>query len=797
MAKITKKDQANANYDKGILEENIADACKEFMRIFGANNNLMRHLPEVFDGLKIGERRILYAMHKAGLAYNKSRMKVASIVGDAMKFHPHGNIALEDTLVKMAQPWSNIQPFIDGQGNFGSPAGDSAAAGRYIEARLSYYSYKCFFEEYSSDIVNTRDNYLGNDIEPEYLPAKYPNALINTSFGIGWGVATSIPTYNFKEGCEAAIELIENPDADIVLVPDSPTGAYIVDEGQFPEISRTGRGQFKMRGVITIDEKDNSLIVTSTPLMVYWESVKPNIIKLLNDGKNNLLKGIDDESDESNMRFRIILKKEADPIAVRHLIYSKTNMEKSFGINFKLTENYTDNDYSIKSLLQTWIDFRRETKRRYYAHKLTAGRERQHILDILIMILSKDNAEKTVSIFKKSEDTKSCATALMKTYGISSLQAKTIADMKFSALTKEAYKRYVKEKTDVDDEVEKVEKIIRSAKKIDKIIIKELKEGIELFGEDRRSEIITTDNEVKVRDTEHVVVFTRNGRVKKLPIDIKSIGNIAQGDEPQEIIQIKNTLDILIFDSTGKINRLPVHKIPNTAINNEGFKLTDYCNISGTITTVKAAPTPEDLEAVKAPLYYLMITKNGYIKKTAVSAFSNIRNDLLAMVVKTGDSLMCCKMLVGDKDIVVYSNKGMGLRFNSADITETGRMSVGNLAMPMDEDEWIIGMDILNPKDQFLFVVTGKGYAKKCSLDTFETKNRNGKPLRIVTVDDGDSINTIRTIRGNEVFRVYTISGTNDISAKDDVVTLPRLSKGKKLIPVKRGDLIINIKEVK
>jgi DNA gyrase subunit A len=792
-----KKDKKLANYDANIVRANIADSCKEFMRVFGNNNNLMRHIPEVLDGLKIGERRILYSMYRSGLHYNKPRLKVQSIVGNAMKYHPHGDAALKDTLVKLAQPWYSTQPFIDGQGNFGSPAGDEAASGRYIEARLSYYAYKCFFEEFDQGIVDMRDNYLGNDVEPEYLPAKYPNAVINTSFGIGFGLASSIATYNFKESCLAAIDLIEDPNADIVLVPDSPTGAYIVDDGQFPEISRTGKGQFRMRGVIDIDEATNSLIITSTPLMTSWLKIKDNIIKLLGDSKNNLIRDIDDDSDDDNMRWRITLKKEADPVAVRHLIYSKTNMQKVYGINFNFTENYENIQFTLKSMLLTWIEFRRDTKRRYYTHILVSNIERAHILDTLIMITNKDNAEKTVNIFKNANNTKDCAKALIKEYGISSLQAQTIADMKFSALTKDSRKKYIDEREKVAETITKTEKILDSDKKIDKEIIKELKEGIELFGVDRRSEIITVDNEVKVRDTDHVVVFTKNGLIKKLPANAPNVGTIAQGDEPLNVITINNTLNVLIFDSKGNVNKLPIHKIPNTLMSNPGFKLSDYCTISGRIVCVKAMPTPEDLEKIKVPSYYIMITKNGLIKKTPVDAFMNIRTGLLGIVIKDGDELVCCKTLVGDKDIVVYSDDGMGTRFNSSEITETGRMSVGVLSMPLNDGEGIIGLDILNNKDKFLLVITNKGFAKKCDLSTFETKGRNSKALRLVTVDDNDSVNLIRTIRGDETFNVFTTSGKETISCKDDVVTLPRLSKGRKLIAVKRSDVLIGIREVK
>lgn len=789
------KESKIVDYDKGITTANISKACTEYMQIFGANNNLMRHLPGVLDGLKIGERRILYTMYMMGLSYNTPFTKVASICGNTLDYHPHGETPIYETLVKLAQPWNNIQTLIQGSGNFGNAAGASAASGRYIEARLSYYAYKCFFEEFSPDIVDMKRNYLDNKSEPEFLPSRYPNVLINNTFGIGYGLSTSICTYNLKEVLEATIDLIQNPDIeDIVLYPDSPTGAHIVDEGQFEEISRTGKGKFKMRGVIEIDEENNILHVKSTPLFVYWETIKKKIFELLNDGKNNLMRDFRDSSDGTHIHYKIYLKKEVDPYVVVSSIYSQTNMEKTFPVVFKLIEDWADNDYTIKSILQTWVDFRRETKRRYYNTKLLKFKERQHILEILLFILNKDNAEKTITIIKKSENKKEIVSKLMKEYGISSLQADTIAEMRLSAFSKEAYKKYIAEKENVDKTVKDLEKLVRSAKKIDKIIIEELEEGIRLFGEERRSKIISLDNEVKIRDTDHVVVFTKNGFVKKLPDNVKGTGFIHQGDYPIEVIRCKNTSELLIFDETGKITKLPVHEIRGCAITSEGMKLSEYRSVSGDITTVKIRPEISTLESFKEPVYFIMITKNGIIKKTLASSYSNIKNELLGMILKDDDKLICVKMLVGDKDILVYTNKGFGVRFNSSEIRESSRMTVGVKAISMSDDENIIGMDILNSKDKYILVITQKGLSKKCTLDTFKTMNRADKPLRIITLDDSDELFTIQTIKGNETFDVFMKNGIEVIKA-ENILELPRLSKGKKVIPVKKGDLIVKIFE--
>lgn len=794
-------------YDSNIESVNIADACSSYMQIFGANTNLARHIPVINDGLLIGERRILYTMYKMGLKYDGTTTKVASIVGNVLNYHPHGDSAVTDTLVKLAQPWNNIQCTVSGYGNFGSISGAPAAAGRYIEAKLSYYAYKCFFEEYDDKIVNTKMNYLGTLVEPEFLPAKYPNVLINNVFGIGWGLSTSICTYNLKEVLEAAISLIEDPYKDIMLYPDSSTGASIIDEGQFEEICKTGKGRFKMRGVIEIDEENNILNIKSLPLMVSWEKLKKQVFQLLNNGKNDMMKDfrdlsslIEDSSGNSelsttHMHYQIFLKKEVDPYAVRDLIYSKTYMEKTFNVNFKLIEDYANQDYNIKSVLMTWIDFRRETKRCIYNIKLMKNKERQHILEILLFILNKDNAERTMSIIKKSENRKEIVSKLMKEYNISSLQAETIADMRMSAFSKESYKKYCKEKEEIDKLVDKLNKTVRSARKIDKIIIDELKEGIDLFGEERRSKVITLSNDIKIKNTSHIVVITKNGRIKKLPDDVKDIGYVAKGDIPVEVIRCKNINELLLFERNGKINKLPVYNVQGTVLNSEGHSLKEYCNITGEIVAIKIKPDEEFISKLKENLYFIMVTKNGLIKKTLASAYSNIRNELLGGIIKDDDELISVKTLLGDSDLLIYNNHGYGIRFNSSEVKETGRLSTGVKSMSLNNDENIIGVDIINKKDKYLLIVTNNGIVKKSPIDTFTNKKRADSPMRIITLSDDDSIFTIKTIKGNEKFKLYTKNGSIEFKVSD-INELPRLSKGKRFISTGRTGVPIKLLEI-
>jgi DNA gyrase subunit A len=525
--------------------------------------------------------------------------------------------------------------------------------------------------------------------------------------------------------------------------------------------------------------------------------VVKDIIELVEQGKIQGLKELrDDSSEEDGIDFSIYLKKEVDPVSIMHTIYAKTNMEKTFPVNFKLISDYQDTDYTIRSFLLNWIDFRRDTKRRLYNHELIKSKERQHILEIILFVLNEDNLERTTTIMKKAENKKEAIATFIQTYSITSLQANIIASMSMPQFTKESRRNFKKEKDEVDQKVEEYGKLVRSLKKIDKMIKDELDEGIKLFGESRRSKVISIDGEVKIRDTNHLVVFTYNGFVKKLSDQCTSIGFINQDDYPIEIIEARNVTDLLIFDETGKISKLPVHLITNSELNSEGDKLNKYCNINGMITTIIPKPTEDALTQVKMPIYFVMITKKGIIKKTMAQHYVNIKNELLGLIVKEEDQLKTVKLLAGDKDIVIYTNKGLGVRISSKEIKETSRMSIGIKALNLSEGEEVIGMDLVNPNDKYLFILTNKGTGKKSPMDAFKTMDRNSKPLRLISLDSDEDVMIVKTVKGTEQFKAYLKGSVEQINIVD-VLELPRLSKGRKLIPVRKGEVIIDVKEIK
>lgn len=796
MGKKKNKKDIEYDYDKFIEPTNIGDICTGFMKIFGANIVLMRQLSSVYDGCKPGLRRLLYTMYLKGLKPEGNHLKVPSFVGATLELHPHGDAAIVETLVNAAREYITYQPLIDKKGNFGSVAGDSAASERYIEAKLSKFAYKCYFEDFDKNIIDTKPNYLNTGVEPEFLPAKYPVILINGTYGLGFSVYSHVPPFNTSDVLRLTIDVLENPDLppeQCILVPDPPTGAYVVDEGTFAEICVTGKGKFKMRAKMEIDEEENSISIRNMPYQRSLVKMKNDIIKILND--MGVLKDIEDRTHGSTLNYTLILKKEVDPYKVMDILYRRTDLENTYPVEFKLFDEYKAVSSSLKEIIQTWIDFRREIIRRKYSHRLVKLKEREHVLEKELMMFEGDNAEKTISMIKDSETKEEAIRMLMDSYGISSLQAKTITKMSMDAYSKEEIKKKRKEKNEVDKEIKSIEKIIRSGKKIDNIIKKELEEAIELFGCPRKCDIITVDNERTIRESRHVVVVTENGFIKKLNDNIDSVGFINSGDYPKEIIELNNTDNLLLFDSKGTIHKLVICDIPDTISTSEGERISAYCNINGKITASKVMPTEETLNNIGIPVYFISASLNGLVKKTDANAYTNIKKSLICMNIKDNDELVSVKLLLGDKDILLYTNKGRGVRISSTVIKETNRMTLGVQAIDLEDGEYVIGMDIVSNKDKYIFVLTKKGLVKKCSLKYFGKMNRNDKPLQIITLDDNDSIVSIRTVTNKSRLKVYLASSVEEIVI-EDILELPRKSKGKKMIGVKKGDMIIDVREI-
>lgn len=805
----TEKNTTGYDCNKNIVEKNISDECTESTNIYAANKNRMRHIPLVNDGLLPGERRAIYAMmYEKDLRYDKPYKKLPASVGAAIEYHPHGDSNIIDTICKLGQYWKNIQTLVDIPGNNGSEKGDDHAASRYLEAKLTKYTHKCYFEDFYPDIVDMKPAYNGFNMEPEYLPAKYPHILFKPTYAMGYGLMSSIPTYNFKEVCEFVLNLIEDPNYDTILYPDLPNGCDIIDDGQFDEIRRTGKGKFRMKAKVKIDEERSIIRIEAMPLMTSINNIikspdvkgkkDSKIIELVKSGELTGYVDIHDRSTKNTAAIEILFKPGTDLYANLSVLYKKGLIIKSLPILIKaINDELEVQHFTIRTLLLEWLNFRRDTKRREVNKGIVRKRERLHILNTLIFILQGKNGEKTLSIVKHSENTKEIQQKLMKEFNITSLQAKSIADMKLTAFSKSSLKSYKEEYQKLNEEVENLLKISKSSKKIDSSIKKELIEGIKLFGSDRKSNIVKFTDKKIIKDTDHVLVFTQFNKIKKLNANVESIGHFDQGDRPIEAITVNNKSSVLLFDQMGKVNKIDVADVISTDISNTGIPLSDMIDIHGKLIKVIPIPTKEQQEKLKLDnIFIVMISKSGMIKKTSFSNFVNVKRDLTAAVLNNDDEIVDVKLINGNKQIIIYTAKGKGVRISTKDVKETGRISIGVKSIDLKDDDHVLGMNVIAKNDKYIFILTSKGRCKKCTLDTFAVMKRNTSPLVLSTLNNNEYIEHVSSASGKEKYTIYTSKDIYNILLAD-VPELTRLAQPKKMISLPVGDNIVNVNKIK
>lgn len=785
--------------------QGISPTCKKYNQICGANKNLYRTIPSMIDGLKPGARRLIETF-RTRYPDRKEYHKVAEIAGAVLALHPHGDAAIQDTLIALAQPWGNNEVLIDGKGNFGSPAGDEPAKGRYIEARISEYAWECFLKDFNDSNVDMKLSYTGKTYEPITLPAKYPHALINGSLGIGYGLSSNIPPYNFKEVLEATIRLIkEGPDIDITLVPDSPTGCYILDKGEFGEISRTGLGSYTMRSVVEIDEKSNKVVIKNAPYMVTSNSIKKAIIDLRDDKKTPWVKeqliSITDKSNYANgVMITLHLSQDANPYEFMEKLYKKdTGLEHTYPVNIKLIDDYTDYDYNIKSFLLDWLSYRRELKQTSYDFKLSNAMEEQHINDILLYILNGDNAEQTMKIAKESSSKSDFCRRLMATYSeikMTTLQASNIASMPMYAFTKEAYKKYKDKKRELADKIAKYNEILRDFSYADKDIISELEDGIKKFGEPRRSKIINVTKKKQVAKTEHVLAISQSGLCKKLPIDSDYTGSIGGNSHEAMFMDVNNRDNILVFDEAGNVGRIKVSDISDSDVNDSGIPLSRYCTGLGRISAVVKEKSKID-DMSKFDL--LFVTKNGFVKRTNLSEFSKIRGTRSAVRLSDGDLLSEVIMIKSGnsnkKDsVILYTNKGNGLRVSMSDIPVYGINSKGLRQITLMDDEYLTGVTEVPSGSKLFLYVTNNGKFKITESEYLPIMNRKSESINLIPLEGNETLRAIKVVNSGDTITVFRKSSEPMELSVADVPILTRIAKPKKMIPVSKGDYVAAIR---
>lgn len=798
-----------------IENREIGEFDKENMILFAANTNLFRQIIRLSDSLKPVERRVLYALYQLG-AKPRVKTKSAQIVATTMKYHPHGDSVAYGAMVNLAQPWKRACPLVSGKGNYGNAGSpDMYAHYRYTEAYMSKYAWECFFEDYDPECVETLFNSASDTEEPMALPSKFPNILVNGGFGIAFGNSFRIPPYNINDIIDKCEAVIRNPlYSDLYMIPDLPCDCDIIDDGtEIQNIIETGTGVLRMRGRISIEQRGNrwALHIHSVPWMVNLQSVLSRIRELAKNGAISII-DIQDANEpvmsngedvDTSIDTTIIISNAHDPNVIRDKLYSMTDLEKSVSINFKVvTDNLTVDRMNMRDLIMSWINERRSYKRRKFNKRLTTISARIELLDILIYLLQKDNINQTVDVIKNSTSD-NIEERLRKLCKMSSYQAKRIGDMKLSAFTKDARKRYEAECDRLSNERKEIMTIIKSEKKIDNIIIDELHD-LQKYAKPRRTNVIEPSTGVKIANTEHHLIVSKNGNIKKLMYNGRyevNMGSFKTNDYPIYRSIVHNMDSVIFFDSFGRYSIIPVHTIDNNEAHQFGHTLFEVSKLSGKIVTIEKMINQEDLEMIKrlGTPYMVTITARGYIKKTPLETYLAIRNtkNVRCMKIRDDDSMVFAGIILENSNIMVYTKKGHYMYLTMDSISEQAKDSMGLISMKLDGNDEVAGVSVIGKNDEYICIITQRGLVKKCELKYCGAplkRSSSNTQAYLTTLDTADEVISVIGLKSDSGVAICTRTEVIHLQS-DDIPNLTRKAKGKKMIALPSGANIINVFE--
>ena len=777
-----------------IVDKNLLEQYKEDMQAYSIITNRRRAIPDIRDGLKLSQRRVIETMYYH-LNCETNFTKVSNVTGRMMaELHPHS--AADDTLVGMTQDFSNTVTLIEGQGNFGSISGKPAAASRYIEARLSKFSREAIIAEMKENrnVVDLIPNYLGTCLEPEYFPVKVPLLLINGTAGIGLGLISAVPKHNLAEVIDATINLMKHPNASVVLVPDPPMPCEIIDT-DWKKICNTGNGKYKSRGIIDIEEYKGrqALVIKSTPDYVFLDSVTDKIEELID---KNVIIGITDMQAEHYkdkatgnevMRFVIVLKKGSDPYFVRDLIYKHTPMETTHSVNFEALQGIDLVRFSYKSYLQYFIDFRRVTKFRLYCNRLQAVQTKFHEKEAYIKVLESGEMDNIISMIRKSDRSDAdLIEYLVKKLNITDLQAAFIINSNLKNLSKRYLNKYKEEAANYSKLSEEyLEKITNDD--FDEEIISELQYFKQKYGRPRRSRLITQADANNIPNGEFKVIITENNFIKKVHIN-DSIGSF-RGDVPKYILKVENINNILIFDEFGKVFKLPVHKIPFTDKSSAGTDIRLLIkNLTSDIRTIMYENVIEELSKSTSKHFLNVVTKMGNIKKLDLEDFLAVPpSGIIYIKLEPGDSIQDLEIIHYSLDVVVYSDTHL-LRIKSSSVPHLKRNAKGVKSIGLDNGQYVDGLSVIYPNATHIVIITEEGMVNKFDAVALPTLSRGKKGTKI-KLKARDKIHSVFGVNDDNVLRVVTKNQKYEFPIKD-IESMTSVSLGTKLIPTK-GDNIL------
>ena len=784
---------------KNIIEVDLEKQMRSAYLEYSMSVIVSRALPDVRDGLKPVHRRILYGMEGLGLDPNKPTRKSARVVGEVMgKFHPHGDSAIYDALVRLAQDFSTRYPLASGQGNFGSIDGDDAAAMRYTEVKMSKIA-KEMLRDINKDTVDFMPNFDEEEKEPTVLPSRFPNLLVNGSNGIAVGMATNMAPHNLGDSIDACIAYMKNPEisikelAEIIKGPDFPTGAQILGKAGIKKAYKTGRGKLKLRAVAKIEpfkKNRERIIVTEIPYQVNKANLIKKIAEYVKDKKLEGISDIRDESDRKGMRIVIEVKRDANANIVLNNLYKQTQLETTFGIiNLALVDG-VPKILDLKELIKYYIEHQKNVVRRRTRFDLDKAQKRKHIVEGLIIAI--DNIDEIIKIIRSSYDNDQIKKIFNKRFGLTDPQSQAILDMQLKRLSGLEIEKLQAEDKELAEKIEYFTSILNDEEKLIGVIEEEILEIKEKFADDRRTKIVPDEGEFDIEELiekEDVLIsLTHDGYIKRLPINTYKVqnrggkgisaGNTKENDFIQKILTTNTHESLLCFTNLGRVYSLKCYEIPEASRQSRGQAI---INIISLATNEKITDIME-LSELSDNSQLVFQTEKGKIKKTDAQLFTNIqRNGIIAISLEDDDRLVSIRQIDHPCDIIVTTQKGMAIKFASSDIRSMGRNARGVRAIRLGDDDKVVSMNIVED-EVYLVVVTANGFGKKTSFNNFNNQNRGGKGVRChkITEKTGNVVATLPANLDDDIMMVSLKGDMIRISARD-ISTTGRNTLGVKL----------------
>ncbi|MCG7378019.1 DNA gyrase subunit A [Paenibacillus sp. ACRSA] len=796
-----------------IKDRDIGVEMRESFMDYAMSIIVSRALPDVRDGLKPVHRRILYAMSELGMTPDKPHKKSARIVGEVIgKYHPHGDSAVYETMVRMAQDFSLRYMHVDGHGNFGSVDGDMAAAMRYTEARLSKIAME-MLRDINKDTIDFQPNYDGEEQEPVVLPARFPNLLVNGVGGIAVGMATNIPPHNLGEVIDGVQAMIQNPDItsmelmDYIHGPDFPTAGYILGRSGIRQAYQTGRGSVTMRAKTNIEENNNKarIVVTELPYQVNKARLVEKIAELVRDKKIDGITDLRDESDRNGMRIVIELRRDVNPGVVLNNLYKHTSMQSTFGINMLAIVNKEPKILNLREVLYHYLQHQIEVIRRRTQFELRKAEARAHILEGLRIAL--DHIDEIIALIRSSSNTDAAREGLIERFSLSHDQAQAILDMRLQRLTGLERERIENEYNELMIKIAEYREILANEHLVLEIISTELQEIRERFGDDRRTEITIGEESILDEDLipreEVIITITHTGYVKRLPVSTYRsqkrggrgvVGMDTKDTDFVEHLFVTNSHNYLMFfTDKGKVYRLKAYEIPELGRTARGTPIINLIQIEQGESVNAVIPVQE----FESDRYLFFATRQGVVKKTPLEDYTNIRKGgLIGISLREDDALIEVKLTDGQQEIIMGTAHGMSIRFSEANVRSMGRSATGVKGITLDTDDVVIGMDVVDQELDVL-IVTAKGYGKRTPVSDYRMQTRGGKGIKTINVTEKNgAVVSLKMVKTEEDLMIITSSGTLIRMSMEGISTMGRYTQGVKLIHIRDEDAVATVSRI-